>query len=67
VPTATLTSHGGGLFTASYNGFTQTGVYKLVVYATDTQGNQALPFTTVVTVTTTTAQHTRVLLPLVAK
>jgi hypothetical protein len=43
VPTRTLTLTGSNLFSTSYNGFTQTGRYRLVVYAQDADGNQALP------------------------
>ncbi len=43
VPTRTLTASGTDLFSASFNGLTQTGPYRLVVYAQDADGNQALP------------------------
>jgi hypothetical protein len=43
VPTRTLTLAGGDLFTTSFNGFTQTGWYRLVVYAQDGEEHQALP------------------------
>ena len=32
-----------GVYTASYNGFTEEGVYRVVVYAADEVGNQATP------------------------
>jgi len=32
-----------GLYTANYNGFTEPGVYRVIVYARDEVGNQALP------------------------
>jgi len=44
VPTATLTlAAGTDLYGTAYRGFTQTGQYRLVVYAQDGDGNQALP------------------------
>lgn len=32
-----------GRFSATYNGFGEQGAYRVVIYAEDTQGNQALP------------------------
>jgi len=43
VPTATLTLAGVDLYGTVYQGFTQTGQYRLVMYAQDGDGNQALP------------------------
>ncbi len=43
VPTATLTLASGDVFSTTYAGFTQTGQYRLVVYAQDDEHNQALP------------------------
>jgi hypothetical protein len=43
VPTATLTLASGDVFSTTYAGFTQTGQYRLVVYAQDDERNQALP------------------------
>jgi hypothetical protein len=43
VPTATLALAGPDLYSVAYSGFTQTGRYRLVVYAQDGDGNQALP------------------------
>jgi len=43
VPTRTLALVEGDLFGVTYDGFTQTGEYRLVVYAQDGDGNQALP------------------------
>lgn len=43
VPTATLTLDSGDVFSTTYTGFTQTGQYRLVVYAQDDERNQALP------------------------
>jgi len=48
VPTIALTNVGADLFSVSYSGFTQTGSYRLVVYAGDGDGNQALPLTSTV-------------------
>lgn len=50
VPTATLTLVGNDTFSATYRGFTQTGQYRLVIYAQDDEYNQALPQTTQVCV-----------------
>ncbi len=66
VPTVALTGSGPDAFSASYNGFTQTGVYRLVVYASDGDGNQALPFTSTVTVTVAPSLNLRVYLPVLA-
>jgi hypothetical protein len=43
IPTRTLTLAGDDLFTTSFNGFTQTGWYRLVVYAQDADQHQAVP------------------------
>lgn len=43
VPRVTLVQSAGDLYGATYSGFTQTGSYRLVVYAVDDEGNQALP------------------------
>jgi len=43
VPTTTLTLAGRDLYSTAYRGFTQTGQYRLVVYAEDADGNQAMP------------------------
>jgi hypothetical protein len=45
VPTATLTLASSDTFSAAYGDFTQTGYYRLVVYAQDDEHNQALPQT----------------------
>jgi hypothetical protein len=69
VPTATMASSpmSNTLFTINYNGFTQTGIYKLVIYAIDLEGNQALPFTTQLTVTSGVTLDPLVYLPLVRR
>lgn len=43
VPTRTLTLASTDLFTTSFNGFTQTGWYRIVAYAQDAEQHQAAP------------------------
>jgi hypothetical protein len=44
VPTTGLTRTGGDEFAGRYTAFTQSGTYRVVVYAEDGEGNQALPY-----------------------
>lgn len=43
VPEADLGTKGGDQFTLNYTDFTETGVYQMVVYAIDDEGNVAQP------------------------
>ena len=63
VPTKTLGLVSANLFGVTYTGFTQTGQYRLVVYAQDMDGNQALP----VSVFANVGGSCSVYLPLVIK
>jgi hypothetical protein len=43
VPSLGLELRGGGIFTETYSGFTETGAYQVAVYARDEDGNYAQP------------------------
>jgi hypothetical protein len=43
VPEKELSAASGDVFTLDYNGFTEEGVYQVVVYAMDDEGNTAIP------------------------
>jgi hypothetical protein len=45
VPRLKLAGLGGDRYSTSYSSFTQSGQYRLVVYAQDADGNQAFPVT----------------------
>jgi hypothetical protein len=43
VPEEDLSAVGGDVFTLDYDGFTEEGVYQIVVYAMDDEGNVSVP------------------------
>jgi hypothetical protein len=43
MPTAELTSAGGGRYEGSYGGFSEPGTYEIAVYAMDDEGNVSIP------------------------
>jgi hypothetical protein len=43
VPEEDLTAAGDDVYQAEYAGFTENGVYQVVVYAADDEGNAAMP------------------------
>ncbi len=61
LPTIVLLDQGGNWYGASYTGFTERGVYRVVIYAEDGEGLQARP------VAMTVSTGSRVYLPLVKR